>query len=954
MHRRGALGDAGALYAEVLRSDPGNSDAYYYSGMVACQEGRFVDGVELARKSLDNNPQNARAQVLLARALSALGRRDEALPWLEQAIGLAPEFAQAHASRADVLIDLGRAAEAVASYDKALSLVPDAAEDWFNRGIALFMLRRLEEAITSFDRAIENKPDIARMHFMRAKVLSDLGRYDEALASFNTTVRIEPGLAEAWLARAMIFKERERYSESLDACDRALGIKPDYPEALLCRCNVLFLLKRYDEALAVCDQALSLRPDFAEVWFGRGAILFASKKFDDALMAYDQALRFGRDFAEAAVGSGNVFMELKRFDNALAAYDRSTSLRPDVAEAWVGRGNALIELRRYDEALAAYDQAVNLKPTLAEACVGRANVFFNHKQYLDALVAFDLAISLQPDLAEAWVGRGDTLLELRRCDEALAACDRASALKPHLVDAWLTRANVFFTRQRYGDAAAACERILELKPDFARAWFSYGTALLELQQYDRAFVAYGKAAALSPETDHAEGQLLLVKLHMCDWAALEADTRRLLSRIREKKAVSVPFALLPLPSTAEEQLQCAARFVQDLPSSPPVWVGRDYSHDRIRVAYLSADFRDHPVAHLMAGLFEHHDRSRFEITGLSFGRDDNSAVRKRIVSAQERFLDVETRTDADVADLIQQLEIDIAVDLTGHTQGARLGILARRPAPIQVFYLGYAGTLGAKFFEYIVGDSTVSPENLRAFFAEQVVWLPDSYLVSDDRRAISQKNVTRRECGLPENGFVYCSFNNAYKITPEIFHIWMGLLRASPDSVLWLSQLNAPAQLNLRREAERSGVSPQRLIFAPKLPESSEHLARQRHADLFLDTLPYNAHTTASDALWAGLPVLTCLGETFAGRVAASLLKAVGLPELITTSLGDYEALALKLAREPALLQSIKFKLARNRNSYPLFDTKRFTQHIEAAYEGMWARHQKGEPPAGFAVKRIK
>jgi protein O-GlcNAc transferase len=953
LHRRGALGDASMRYAEVLQNDPANSDAYYYLGMVACQEGRFVDGVEFARKSLDNDPQNPRAQVLLGRALSALGRRDEALRCFERAIGLAPQLAQAHASRADVLTDLGRAAEAVESYDKALSLLPEAAEDWFNRGIALCMLRRLEEAITSFDRAIENKPDIAQMHYMRAKVLSDLRRYDDALASFEKALQIEPRLAEAWVDRATVFKELKQYSESLNACDRALAIKPDYAEALLCRGNVLFLLKRYDKALAVCDQALALRPDFAEAHFGRGAIFLASKQYGDALSAYEAALNFRPDFAEAAIACGNVFIELKQYDKALAANERAASLRPDIAEAWAGCGNALIELRRYDEALVACDRAVTLKPALAEAWLGRANVFFNRKQYLDALAAFDSAISLQPDLAQGWAGRGNTLVELRRYDEALAACDKASALKPDLLDAWLGRANIFFNCQRYGDAAAACERILELKPDFARAWFSYGSALLELQHCDRAFVAYDKATALGPETDYAEGQRLLAKLHMCDWSALEADTRLLLSQIREQKAASVPFVLLPLPSTAAEQLQCAARFAQDLPSSPTVWIRRVRAHDRIRIAYLSADFRDHAVAHLVAGLFEHHDRSRFEITGLSFGRSDSSAVRKRIVGSLDRFVDIQTRPDADAADLMRQLEIDIAVDLMGHTQSARLGILAQRPAPIQIFYLGYAGTLGTEFFDYIIGDSTVIPESHRAFFAEQVVWLPDSYFVSDDRRPISQKDLIRRECSLPENGFVYCSFNNAYKITPELFHIWMRLLRATPDSVLWLSELNPPAQLNLRREAERWGVSPQRLIFAPKISDNSEHLARQRHADLFLDTLPYNAHTTASDALWAGLPVLTCLGETFAGRVAASLLKAVGLPELITTSLDEYEALALKLAREPAVLQSIKSKLAHNRKTYPLFDTARFTRHLEAAYETMWEQHQKGEPPAGFAVKPI-
>jgi predicted O-linked N-acetylglucosamine transferase (SPINDLY family) len=322
-------------------------------------------------------------------------------------------------------------------------------------------------------------------------------------------------------------------------------------------------------------------------------------------------------------------------------------------------------------------------------------------------------------------------------------------------------------------------------------------------------------------------------------------------------------------------------------------------------------------------------------------------------SAFEHFIDAKDKTDEDIANLIRHHEIDIAVDLMGHTQISRLGILARRPAPIQVHYIGYAGTLGTDFIDYILADSTVVPEEHRPFFTEQVVWLPDSYLVSDDRRAISPHTPMRHECGLPDDAFVFCSFNNSYKITPVIFELWMRVLRATPKSVLWLSQANAIATANLRREVERHGVSPQQLIFAPKVSDNADHLARQCQADLFLDTLPYNAHTTASDALWAGVPVLTCLGETFAGRVAASLLKAIGLPELITTSLADYEELALKLAREPSFLAAIKAKLARNRDTHPLFDTARFTRHIEAAYTTMWQRYQSGEAPTAFTTRRF-
>jgi protein O-GlcNAc transferase len=390
----------------------------------------------------------------------------------------------------------------------------------------------------------------------------------------------------------------------------------------------------------------------------------------------------------------------------------------------------------------------------------------------------------------------------------------------------------------------------------------------------------------------------------------------------------------------------------DQPSLRRAWRGEIYAHDRIRIGYISADFRTHPIAQLVAGLFERHDKSRFEISAVSYGPDDGSAFRDRIKAAVENFIDVHAMTDEKIAQSIRDREIDILVDLTGLTQYNRFGVLSRRVAPIQVNFLGFPGTTGAEWMDYIIADATIIPEDHFRFYSEQVVWLPDAYQPNDEKRLIAERLPTRAECNLPEVGFVFCCFNNTYKIAPEIFAVWMKLLRAVEGSVLWLLETNPTATQNLRNEGKARGISPDRLIFAPKIA-LADHLSRHRQADLFLDTLPYNAHTTASDALWAGVPIVTCLGETFAARVAASLLKAVGLPELITTSLEGYEALALKLARELSFLAGIKAKLARNRDTYPLFDSARFARHIEAAYTTMWERYRNGEPVKPFAVEPI-
>jgi predicted O-linked N-acetylglucosamine transferase (SPINDLY family) len=357
------------------------------------------------------------------------------------------------------------------------------------------------------------------------------------------------------------------------------------------------------------------------------------------------------------------------------------------------------------------------------------------------------------------------------------------------------------------------------------------------------------------------------------------------------------------------------------------------------------------VAYLTAGMFEAHDRSHFETTAVSLAPAANDEMQTRLRGAFDRFIDVGARSDKQIAELLRELEIDIAVDLNGFTENSRPNVLAQRAAPVQVSYLGYSGTMGASYIDYILADQTVIPPEHAGFYTERIASLPDTFMASDAGRRIAERTSTRYECGLPEGGFVFCCFNNPFKLAPEMFQVWMRLLAATGDSVLWLSDANATAQANLRREAEKCGVSAPRLIFAPRMPDIADHLARQRQADLFLDTLPYNAHSTASDALWAGVPVVTCSGSIFVGRVAASLLRAVGLPELVTETLPDYEALALKIAREPEFHAALKDKLARNRDVFPLFDTKRFTRNVEAAYTAMWRRSQRGEPPQNFAVE---
>jgi protein O-GlcNAc transferase len=815
-------------------------------------------------------------------------------------------------------------------------------------------LNLLTAALMNMERFAEAEPFIAEA--VRLNPLSDASFYNYgivlkrlekpllALTQFDNAIRLNPKIAETWNNRGTVLNDLKRYGDAIADFDKGISLNQNYHDAFYNKGKSLTELKRHDEALTAYDKALALKPDLAEAWLGRGHIFTELKRYDDAFVAYDRALELRPGLAEAWLGRGNVFTMLGHYDKAFAAYDRAIELKPDLAEALLGRGNVFTGLNRYNEALSAYDRALALKPDLAGAWLGRGTVFNKLKRDEQAFTAYDRALALESDLAEAWLGRGNVFAELRRHDEAFATYERALALKPDLAEAWLGRGNVLAELKRHNEAFAAYDRAVALKPDLAEAWLGRGNVFTEFSRYKDAVAAYDKALTLNPTLKYAVGNRLFAKLQMCDWTDLEAEVAQLLSMIREQKPSSRPFLTLAITASATDQLQCAKRFIQDQPIFAPHWHGELYSHNRIRVAYLSADFCDHPVGHLAVGLFEYHNKSRFEIMAISFGSEENSTIRRRIEGASEHFIDVRHQSDQDVAELICQLEIDILVDLMGLTRGNRLDVLARRPAPIQVSYLGYLGSSGANFIDYLIGDEIAVPSDEQKHYTETIVHLPDCFLVNDNQLQIASHTPSRLDLGLPARGFVFCSFNNSYKFGRAVFESWMRLLHAVEGSVLWLLESNPEMVINLRCEAQRCGISHDRIVFAPRV-ELSSHLARQRSADLFLDTAPYNAGATAAAALWSGVPILTMMGETFVGRMAASTLHAVGLPQLVTSSLPDYEALALKIATEPAFCSSLKQTLARNRDTFPLFNTERSTRNIEAAYTTMWERYQRGETP---------
>ena len=791
----------------------------------------------------------------------------------------------------------------------------------FGQAVALHQAGRLVEAEPLYRRVLTAQP----RHFDSMHLLGVIhyqrGECQEAVRQIDAALKINPGVAAAHNNRGSALKELGQTAAALASYERAVALKPDYAEALYNLGNMLRALDRFEEAVASYDRAVAVRPDYAEAFNNRGSAL----------------------------------KDLKRFDEALASLDRAVALKPDYAEAWYNRANALNELKRFDEALESCDRAIALRPDLAEAFNNRANALKSLRRFEEAVAAYDRALALRPDYADAINNRGNALKELKRYDEAFADYERALALEPDHADAFFNRGIALAELKRHAEALASFDRAIAIRPDHAEAFYNRGSSLLALRRLDEATESYGRALALKPDQDHLKGIYLHAQMHLCEWKDFDVACAELNDDVANGLPSVYPFLLLPCRSTPSAQLACARIYVAGkCPAYPePLWRGEAYGHERIRVAYLSSDLRDHPVAYLIAGMFERHDRSRFETIAVSLGDDKPSPIRDRLKASFDRFVDASRMSDRETALLMRELEVDIAVDLNGFTDGSRPDIFAHKPAPVAVNYLGYAGTLGAEYCDYIVADRFVVPEASRADYSEKVVYLPDTFLVNDAGRRISARTPSRAEAGLPEQGFVFCCFNNSYKITPDVFDVWMRLLGQIENSVLWLTTSNAHAPTNLRREAASRGISGERLIFAPRVALNEDHLARVRLADLFLDTLYYNAHTTAADALWAGVPVLTYPGATFASRVAGSLLGAVGLPELIAGSLAEYEALALRLARDPQGLAALRQRLGRNRDTYPLFDTERFTRHIEAAYATMRERAERGERPDSFAVSAL-
>jgi predicted O-linked N-acetylglucosamine transferase (SPINDLY family) len=732
---------------------------------------------------------------------------------------------------------------------------------------------------------------------------------------------------------------RELYQEILDA-------EPDHFDALNAMGVLAGQSKDLQQAIQYFERAIAVQPGNSGAHCNRGLALKQLLQPEAALGCFDRAIALDPRSAIAHYSRAEACKDLGRTDEALASYAEAIAINPGFVHAFYGRGVVLQQSARLHEAIACYDAAIRLKPDHFEAHVHKALSLLSVGRHVEAMASCDRVVALRPNHAPAYVLRGNMLRALDSRQAALTNYEQAIAIDPDDATAHCNRGAALLLLDKVEDALASFDRAIAIKPDYTEAQFHRGYSLRMLNRFDSAAAAYKTVATLAPNFEFLPGTRLESDMHVCDWREFDQLVDQIVAGVENDAHVSHPLIFMALTDSPRLQLKVSHTWSRyscpaddSLGPIPPRSRPR-----RITVGYFSADLREHPIGRLLTELIEIHDRSQFEVIAFSFGPRTGDEWQQRLMGAFDQFIDVREKSNLEIASLARHLNVDIAVDLGGYSTGNRANIFAMRAAPLQLSYLGYLGTMGASYIDYIVADRTVVTPTSENHFSEKVIYLPDVHQVNDRKRRIADKVFTRVDLGLPSIGFVFCCFNTSYKILPATFAGWMRILRAVPGSVLLLYSGHETAEMNLRSYAGHHGVEPDRLVFGERLPPA-EHLARYRAADLFLDTFPYNAGTTASDALWAGLPLLTLAGESFVSRIAASLLTAIGVPELITSTQQQYEQLAIELASNPHRLAQIRAKIQENRLSSPLFDTPRFARNLEAAYVAIHDRYQAGLSP---------
>ena len=935
----------------LTKNFPDNALLHNITGACYAGLGQLASAINSYDKAIAIKPDYAKAHYNLGGAYHELRQYKDSVKSYESSLAIDPDYSEAHNNLGNVLRESGQLNEAISSYEQALIIKPDYVEAHCGLGITFQELGQWMAMIGHLKQAVSIQPNLAEAHNRIGSGLEELRQLGEAVKSYQKAVEINPDFSEAHNNLGNAFKSLGQLDEAVKSYQKALEINPDYPALHNNLGNAFYELKQLNDSVKSFENALTYNPDYIDSLNNLGIVFNELGQFDKAIKSYEKAITIKPDYADAYNNLGNVFKDFNQLDNAVKSYKKAIKINPNLSEAFNNLGNVLKDLNQLDDAVKSFEKALEINPNFAEAHNNFGNVLTGLGQLNDAVKSFEKAIAIDPEFSEAYNNLGNVLKDLGKLNDAVRSYEKAIELNPSFAEAHNNFGSAFKDLNQLEDALKSFEKAVEINPNFAEAYHNLGNVFKDLNRLDDALKSYMNAKVIRDDLDYVLGNILSTKINSCNWDDLPNLLEELMHKINNNKKVVDPFTLFSLVDDPLVQRKATELRVKNShPKSNALPKIELYpKHKKIRIGYFSADFREHPLAYLTAELYEVHDRNHFEIHAFSFGPDTNDEMNLRIKVGVDHFHDVCAMKDKEIALLARSLEIDIAVDLGGYTADARTDVFAMSAAPIQTSYIGFLGTMGADYYDYLIADTILIPKKNQKYFLEKIIYLP-SFQVNDSKDFPPDISLSRKDVGLPEEGFVFCCFNNTYKITPIIFDSWARILKSVDDSILIIYANNELSKTNLSKEIALRGIDPVRLIFGGIL-DRPEYLARYRVADLFLDTHPYNAGTTASDALRMGVPILTLIGKSFNSREGASILSSINLPELITTSPEEYEMLAIELATNPDKLKIIKDKLENNLTTAPLFDTKLFTKSLESAYTNMYEKYQQGLEPDHIYVE---
>ena len=868
----------------------------------------YQKALENLEELIINEPNDSLLFNIRGACYAGLTQVDLAKENYKKAITLNPEYAKAHYNLAGLLHELDDFDASIKSYENALVIEPDHAEAHNNLGNVFKDTGQLDAAINSYEKAILINPDYIEAHYNLGSSLYDSGELEDAVRSYKKVAQLKPNTS---------------------SIHNNLG-------------NILRELGRLDEAVISYEKAIVIEPNFAEVYYNLGIIFQELNNLNNFLKNYKKAIELKANYPEALNNIGAVYKELEEFDSAVKFYKKAIEIKPDYAEVHNNLGILYKDLEKFDDSIQSFNAAIEIMPDYAEAQNNLGIIYMESGQLDMSIKCYKNAIDSNKNFIQAINNLGITFMNLGEIDEALDYFKKALKINPN--DS-LTLNNLGVAHKRLDDFESAkkyFEKGIALDPNYSDTFSNYGNLLTDLDNFEQALINYHHSYEINPNSDYIEGNIIHTKMHLCIWDDLSKQIKDLKYQINDGHKRIDAFSFMALIDDPKLQKKVTEIYLKDrFPKSDLLPNINIYpKHKKIRIGYFSGDFREHPVSTLTANLYEIHNRDKFEIHAFSYGPDTQDEMNLRIRSGVDHFHQVCKVSHKDIVLLARSLEIDIAIDLGGFTVSGKTDLFAMSAAPIQLTYIGFLGTMGAPYYDYLIADEICIPKENQQYYTEKIAYLP-TYQVNDSKQSPPKIFLTRNEIGLPEKGFVFCCFNNTYKITPTTFESWMKILKNVEDSVLLIYVELESARENLKIEVTKKGLDPDRLIFAKHL-ERDQYLARYRLVDLFLDTLPYNAATTASDALRMELPVLTCQGDSFASRVASSIINAVNLPELITYTQQEYESVAIELATNPEKFKAIKAKLKENLSTAPLYNTAKFTENLESVYEVMYERYHDG------------